>query len=268
MEKFSFSKLLNLLLLVVIVILILRLRPASIPTDVGIEKSNVEDPAAPLALPNCHFTRISDSIYQLPSPMVEGGLTLAEALHKRRSQRDYLNKPLSAGQVSQVLWAAYGITQPRETPPFLRGGLRTAPSAGARYPLEVFLLAGQVEGLPAGLYRYIAQEHRLQLVAGEDLRAELCEAAYGQEMVEEAPAVLLYTAIFDRCTSKYGERGRERYVCMDLGHSAQNVYLQVQSLGLGTCAIGAFDDEQVKKVAGLPLKEEPLYLMPFGYCVE
>lgn len=268
MEKLNLSKLLNLLLLVVIVVLIIRFRSTTDQAGVSGEKPRAGLGSPPVLLTNGQFTRISDSLYQLPSPMVEGGLTLAEALHKRRSQRDYLNKPLSAGQVSQVLWAAYGITEPRETPDFLRGGLRTAPSAGARYPLEVYLLVGHVEGLPAGLYRYIAQGHLLQLVSGEDLRAGLCEAAYRQEMVEEAPALLLYTAIFDRCTSKYGERGRERYVCMDLGHSAQNVYLQIQSLGLGTCAIGAFDDGQVKKVAGLPLKEEPLYLMPFGYCVE
>jgi len=163
-----------------------------------------------------------------------------------------------------MLWAAYGITRPLSGYPQTRGGLRTAPSAGARYPLEVYVLIGNVKDIEAGVYKYNQREHKIIRTIEIDVRKDLAAAALDQEMIYEAPACLFWSAVFSRNTSKYGERGRERYVCMDLGHSAQNVYLQAEALHLGTCAIGAFQDEEVSEVMQLPEDEEPLYIMPFG----
>jgi len=206
-----------------------------------------------------------DTVIHLPAPQLDGTISVEKALYDRRSQRRFQDKEISLENLSQILWAAYGITLPLENPAFLRGGLRTAPSAGALYPLEIYVAVGKVTGVEPGVYRYIADGHKMVKIIDEDLREELTSAAWGQKMVEEAPASVIYTAIFSRMTNKYGERGRERYVCMDLGHSAQNVYLQAEALGLGTCAIGAFTDAQVAKLLNLPKEEEPLYIMPIGY---
>ena len=202
--------------------------------------------------------------YILPSPKTEGKVSVEEALANRRSHRRFQDRELSAEQLSQILWSAYGITAPNDRP-FLRGGFRTAPSAGALYPFEIYVVVGKVKGVEPGVYRYIAHGHTIVRTIDADIREELCAAALGQKMVNEAPVTVFYSAIFSRMTNKYGERGRERYVCMDLGHSAQNVYLQAEALGLGTCAIGAFIDRQVSQILQLPEEEEPLYLMPVGY---
>jgi SagB-type dehydrogenase family enzyme len=202
---------------------------------------------------------------QLPQPKRTGSVSVEDALQGRRSIRTYRKAPLTLADVSQLLWAAYGITRKMDdAPPFLRGGLKTAPSAGALYPLEVYLAAGSVSNLPAGIYKYVPETHTLIQVVSGDKRAALCKAAMNQRMVGEAPVSLIYSAVFERTTRKYGRRGRQRYVCMDLGHSGQNVYLQAYALGLGTCAVGAFDDSSVKKVVGMTADEEPLYIMPVG----
>ena len=207
----------------------------------------------------------NDSVVVLPDPQLRGELSVEEALHARRSVREYADTALTLAEVSQVLWAAYGITRPLPSGPgFLRGGLRTAPSAGATYPLELYLVAGLVEGLAPGVYRYDSRRHGLRPVAAGDVRADLAGAALGQKFISAAPVSVIYSAVFARTTGKYGERGRDRYVCMDVGHSAENVYLQCAALGLGTCAIGAFDDAAVKRVVGMPNPEEPLYIMPVG----
>lgn len=202
----------------------------------------------------------------LPKPNFDSGVSIEEALKNRRSIRTYLDKSLKLKHISQILWAAYGITQPRESgPDFLRGGLRTAPSAGALYPLEIYLVCGNVESLEPGIYKYNSREHKLEMLEKGDKRNELARAAYGQSHVKNAAADIFYSAIYARTTKKYGERGRKRYVCMDLGHSAENVYLQSYSLNIGTCAVGAFSDEKVEKVMSLPENETPLYIMPLGY---
>jgi SagB-type dehydrogenase family enzyme len=197
-------------------------------------------------------------------PDTDGDISVEGALANRRSHRRFRDRALSERQLSQILWAAYGITEPRPGEAALRGGLRTAPSAGALYPLEIYVIVGNVEGIEPGVYRYIAQEHKITRTLDGDVRGELREAAMGQRMVSEAPAVVFFSAVFERTTQRYGERGRN-YVYIELGHSAQNVYLQAEALGLGTCAIGAFDDSRVRKVLDLPAGEEPLYLMPVGY---
>jgi len=201
--------------------------------------------------------------YILPSPVTDGNMSVETALANRRSHRNFQNRAISAQQLSQILWAAYGITLPNPHPA-LRGGLRTTPSAGATFPLEIYAVVGNVEGIEPGVYRYIADGHKIVRVIDRDVRSELAEAALGQRMVREAPASVFFSAVFSRTTGVYGERGR-RYVYMEIGHSAQNVYLQAEALGLGTCAIGAFTDNRVRQLLELPAEEEPLYLMPIGY---
>lgn len=198
---------------------------------------------------------IEEGTIKLPRPNHEGKLSVEEALLKRRSVRDYKDEPLTLEEISQLLWAAQGITSPE--------GLRTAPSAGALYPIEVYIVVGKVENLPAGVYKYKPEGDELVKIVDGDKRAQLCDAAISQSWVKEAPAVIVLTAVFERTTAKYGERGI-KYVYIEAGHVAQNIYLQVTALNLGTVTVGAFDDEEVKKVLEIPGKEEPLYIMPIG----
>ena len=205
-----------------------------------------------------------DQIIKLPEPLLTSSVSVEEAMQNRRSVREFKPDAMTIEQVSQILWAAYGINEPRSHPSFLRGGLRTAPSAGALYPLDIYLVCGNVEGLQAGIYKYLSEGHSLELVSEGDIRKELAKAALEQNFIEVAPISIVYVAIFSRTTQKYGDRGRERYVCTDLGHSAQNVYLQAYALNLGTCAVGAFTDRMVSMVMLLTDREEPLYIMPVG----
>jgi SagB-type dehydrogenase family enzyme len=202
--------------------------------------------------------------YSLPSPALGGTVSVEEALSKRRSHRSFIDEKISAEDISQILWAAYGITKPLPERPGMKGGLRTAPSAGATYPLQLYVLIGKVSGIEPGVYKYVPQGHRIIRVIDRDVKASLASAALGQEMIKIAPACLFYSADFSITTRRYGDRGRERYVCMDLGHSAENVYLQAEALHLGTCAVGAFNDAEVRAVMQLPADEEPLYIMPIG----
>ncbi|MCD4698226.1 MAG: SagB/ThcOx family dehydrogenase [Bacteroidales bacterium] len=200
----------------------------------------------------------------LPDPDYHSGISVEEALLYRRSVREFSDEKLTMAQVSQLLWAAYGITEPRNFPSFLKGGLRTAPSAGGLYPLEIYIIAGNIEGLPAGIYKYESKGHLLIPHYEGDVRDDLAKAALQQDFIKEAPLSIFFAAVFKRTTQKYGQRGRERYVCIDLGHAAQNVYLQAFALNLGICAVGAFTDKMVSSVLMLPDDEEPLYIMPVG----
>ena len=191
----------------------------------------------------------------LPTPRQEGQVSLEQALLIRRSIREYTDESLKLDEVSQLLWAAQGITDD--------GGHRTAPSAGALYPLEIYLLAGNIDGLNAGVYRYLPSSHNLLLVASGDRRTDLHSAALGQEPVKAAPAVIVFAAVYERTERKYGDRAPQ-YVHIEVGSAAQNVYLQATALDLGTVFIGAFYDEQVKDAIGLAGDEEPLGLMPVG----
>ena len=213
------------------------------------------------ALPDSHAVL---KTVKLPEPARDGKVSVEAALEARRSIRQYAPGGLSLAEVSQLVWAAYGVNKPVPEVASLGGGLRTAPSAGACYPLEVYVVAGKVDGLEAGIYRYEPATHELRQTLAGDRRAELCEAAANQNGVRTAPASIVYSAVYERNTKRYGDRGRERYVCMDLGHSGENVYLQCAALGLGTCAIGAFFDDDVRQVMRLTKLEEPLYIMPMG----
>jgi SagB-type dehydrogenase family enzyme len=217
------------------------------------------------ALPDSHPTT---TVVGLPKPAQESKASVEKCLAERRSVRQYTGDALTLAEVSQLLWAAYGITQPIPDAPELHGGLKTAPSAGALYPLELCLVAGNVTGLTPGVYWYRPETHDLVLVEEGDKRRALFDAAVSQTCVRDAPASIVWSAVFSRNTVKYGDRGRERYVCMDLGHSAENVYLQCGSMGLGTCAIGAFFDDELRLVVRMTKPEEPLYIMPIGRLVD
>ncbi|MEL9990257.1 MAG: SagB/ThcOx family dehydrogenase [Thermoproteus sp.] len=195
----------------------------------------------------------------LPMPKLRGAMSVEEALARRRSVRSYLDSPLTIEELAQILWAAYGVSE-------VKWGLRTAPSAGAIYPLNVYVVVGEggVSGLAAGVYKYLPSRHSLLLVKPGDVRRELFEAALRQYWVLKAPVSLVVSAVYEKTERIYGERGRVRYVHMDLGHLGQNVYLQATALGLGTVAVGAFDDDAVKNAVGLPEGETPLYIMPIG----
>ena len=203
--------------------------------------------------------------YVLPSPLMDGNVSVEKALANRRSHRNFVDKAISAEQLSQVLWAAYGVSKPHPDSSNRRGGLRTAPSAGAVYPFEIYIVVGRVKDIEPGVYKYISQEHKIVRTINGDIRESLSAAALGQTHVKEAPVTILYAAVYSRMVQRYGDRGRDRYVCMDLGHSAQNVYLQVESLNMGTCAIGAFSDDKLAEVMQLPEEEVPLYIMPIGF---
>jgi len=192
---------------------------------------------------------------KLPEPAEDSKTSIEKALLKRRSVRSFKDVSLTLAEVSQLLWAAQGITSPR--------GLRTTPSAGALYPLEVYIVAGNVDALPDGVYHYRPVKHELIRIVKGDKRNELCAAALGQTSVRNAAAVLVFAAVYERTTVKYGERGI-RYVHMEAGHTAQNVFLQAVPLNLGTVVIGAFDDDGVRKVLKISDREQPLYIMPVG----
>lgn len=196
-----------------------------------------------------------DGTVKLPQPRTDGGIPVEEALARRRSVRDYGDASITLAELSQLLWAAQGVTD--------AGGYRTAPSAGALYPLEVTVAAGDVADLPAGVYRYVPSGHLLRRLADGDVRSALAGVALDQTAVRDAAAVIAISGVYGRTTGKYGERG-VRYVHMEAGHASQNIYLQAVSLGLGTVSIGAFDDEGVKKVLMMEEDERPLYLMPVG----
>jgi SagB-type dehydrogenase family enzyme len=195
----------------------------------------------------------------LPKSVSPEGATLTEALLKRRSIRAYAEESLTLDEVARLLWAAQGSNDP--------SGLRTAPSAGALYPLEVLLVAGNVSGLEAGVYRYHPRHHVLETIVEGDHRGRLAEAALGQSWVAGAAAMLVITAVYERTTWKYGQRGK-RYVHIEVGHAAQNALLQAAALGLGAGVVGAFDDAAVAKILALPDSEHALYLLPIGRAAD
>lgn len=207
---------------------------------------------------------IRDRVVYLPMPRIRRDvLSVEEALAYRRSIRSYRDEPLTIEQLSQLLWATYGITDPRR-------GFKTCPSAGATYPLVIYVVIGEkgvVLGngsyLKAGSYRYDPYSHSIELVKEGDLRAELAQAALGQEWVREAPINIVICAVYERTTRVYGERGY-RYVYMEVGHAGQNIYLEATAIGLGTVVVGAFYDDAVRVIIGAKPNEHPLYIVPVG----
>lgn len=197
-----------------------------------------------------------DQSVALPDPgELETGMSVEQALRQRRSVRDYLEKPLSLENISLLLWAAQGITSER--------GFRTTPSAGALYPLTMYLVAGRVEGLEPGIYRYDPFKNKLYLISAGDHREEITQAALWQESLRMGSAILVISAVYEITTQRYGERGIH-YVHMEAGHASQNVYLMAEALGLGTVTIGAFHDMRIHEIFSMMENETPLYLMPIG----
>lgn len=186
----------------------------------------------------------------LPTPGQRGEVSLEEALTRRRSIREFTEEGLTPAEISQLLWAAQGVTDPR--------GFRTAPSAGALYPLELYVATGE------GVYHYSPQSHRLATLSPEDRRLRLWEAGLKQDALREAPVIIVIAAVYARTEAKYGPRA-ERYVHLEAGHAAQNILLQATTLDLGAVPIGAFYDQKVQEVLALPSDHEPLYLIPVGH---
>lgn len=190
----------------------------------------------------------------LPEPKLKGDMSVEEAIAKRRSIRYYKDKPLTLEELSQLLWAAQGITEERRK-------FRAAPSAGATYPFEIYVVVGNVESLKPGIYHYDPFKHSLTLIKEGDYRADLQKAALNQQWVGKAAVDIVLVAFYERTTKYYGERGY-RYVYMEAGHIGQNIYLQATALGLGTVAVGAFYDEDVAKILGTD--GDPIYIFPVG----
>lgn len=191
------------------------------------------------------------TMIELPEPRLDGPFSLEELLSRRRSVRTFSDETLSLEDISQLLWAAQGITDPR--------GFRTAPSAGALYPLEIYYVSAE------GIFHYIPASHVLERMREGDRRAALSEAALNQAALLEAPATLVITAVFARTEAKYGSDRGPRYVFLEAGHAAQNVLLQAVALDLAGVPIGAFDDAAIQIAVGLTQDQSPIYLIPVGH---
>jgi SagB-type dehydrogenase family enzyme len=187
---------------------------------------------------------------KLPPPSQEGRVALERAISSRRSVREYTDQPLTDEELSRLLWSLQGITA--------RDGSRAAPSAGALYPLEIYIIMGD------GLYHYEPRRHELRCLSDQDLRRPVCVASLRQESVLQAAAVFVIAAVFQRIERTYGKERGPQYVYMEVGHAAQNLMLQATALGLGSVPIGAFEDEKIARILGLPADHEPLYLVPVG----
>jgi SagB-type dehydrogenase family enzyme len=189
----------------------------------------------------------------LPAPRLEGSMSLEETLANRRSVRSFAGERLALEEIGQLLWAAQGITRD--------WGARTAPSAGALYPLETYVAT------PKGIYHYLPAGHRMVALLQMDVRQELWQAGLRQDSIRQSPAVFVFAAVYERTSGKYGERA-VRYVHLEAGHAAENLLLQAVALGLGAVVIGAFYDEKVQGVLNLPQDHKPLYLIPVGHPEE
>ena len=197
-------------------------------------------------------------VIRLPRARTDGGTSLEETLSKRRSIRDFdTSKGLTLEQLGQLLWACQGITSPR--------GLRTAPSAGALYPLEIYAVVSRVESIEPGIYHYLTGpgvgEQSIEIVHGGEFSSKLSQAALGQESIQEAAVNVVIGGIIERTAIKYGGRAG-RYVLIEVGHAGQNVVLQATALGLGAVTIGAFSDDRVRDLIGADF--EPFYIIPVG----
>jgi SagB-type dehydrogenase family enzyme len=196
----------------------------------------------------------------LPPPHTAGGGPLWEILSKRRSERDFQSQPVAAQQVSQLLWAAQGITAEQYGYKF-----RTVPSAGALYPVETYLVVNDVEGISQGVYHYNVPEHCLEQLKEGDYRVTIARAALDQKIGYDANLVFVWTAVLERCKWKYKQRAF-RYIYLDAGHIAQTVALAAVALELGSCQIAALYDEEVNDLLGVDGNEETaIYLTVVGH---
>jgi SagB-type dehydrogenase family enzyme len=192
----------------------------------------------------------------LPQPDFKGKVSLEEAIVQRRAQRVFLQKELSLQQISQLLWAAQGVTGKRQEDDV---DLRSAPSAAAKYPMDVYVLTA------GGVFHYVSKGHCLGTVKKEDLRIALSDLAGRKQIIRSAPVTFVITAVYERVTQRFGERGT-MYVHIEAGHIAQNIHLQAVALGLASVPMGAFEEEKVKELLSLPAERRPIYMIPVGYA--
>ncbi|MFI5330066.1 MAG: SagB/ThcOx family dehydrogenase [Desulfobaccales bacterium] len=211
-----------------------------------------------LALMFASTPGLGAGVVKLPPVALKGAMSVEEALKARRTVREFVARGLDLQQVSQLLWGADGLSDPR--------GHRTAASAGATYPLEIYLVVGEygVADLPAGVYRYLVKEHALEPGVKGDLRQAVARAALHQTWVTHAPVIVVIAAEYRRCTARYGERGI-MYTHIECGHVGTNVFLQAEALGLGAGIVGAFEDKDLGQTLQLPKEQVPLLVMPVGY---
>ena len=216
-----------------------------------------------MALPSLLWGKMNKQIQlktnKLPKPRLQGNFSLESALSTRRSVSSLQNTPISLDDLGQLLWAAQGVTNSEN--------LRTAPSAGALYPINVYAVVGDVSGLGPGVYKYRPGTHDLIEIGNVDKREALCRAALIQTTIREAPVVIVLAANFEKTTVKFGRRGF-RYVLMEVGHAAQNVCLQAVALQLESVVIGGFSDAKVSRILGIDSGYTPLYLLPQGKAAE
>ena len=197
----------------------------------------------------------------LPSPSHKGTVSVEEALKARRTHRSFQSRPLTLKQFSQILWGAYGVTSQK-----YGSFLKTAPSAGALYPLDIYGVIGQggVETLAPGVYHFHAENHAVELVKQGDLRAEVARQALQQMWMARAPLMLVITGEYNRSSVKYGPRG-VTYIHIEAGHVGQNIFLQAEAIGLKAGIVGAFNNKQIIRAMGIPPSHNPLLIMPVGY---
>ncbi len=195
----------------------------------------------------------------LPAPKLDGNVSLETTIKQRRTVRSFANEPLTVTQLSQILWAAQGITEDR-------GTKRAAPSGGALYPIDIYAVVGKigVRDLAQGVYHYDPPRHSLERIVDTDQKEAVAVASLRQMWMTTAPVILVITVEYDRITIKYGERGK-RYAVIEVGHIGQNIFLQCQALGLSAGIVGAFYDTQVTSAVNTPKNHEPLIIMPVGW---
>lgn len=191
---------------------------------------------------------------KLPNPKLKSGVSFEETLLKRRSHRAYTKKPLGIGEISQLLFAGEGVIEEER---------RTVPSAGAFYPIEIYLSVSRVKKISPGLYKYSPENHSLDKISNNNWRAKLAEAAFSQPWVKEAPALFILCGKFEKTVKKYDEKGAI-FVAMEAGHVAQNISLQAAALNLGTLCVGGFNNKQIDRLLNLDKKTEPYYIIPVG----
>jgi SagB-type dehydrogenase family enzyme len=187
---------------------------------------------------------------KLPAPKYSSDTSVEKALLERRSVRSYKAEPLTIPEIAQILWAAQGITGPKT-------GMRTVPSARGMYLIEIYLIAGDVTNFPAGMYKYVPQGHELIKIAEGNIRDDLFKTA-GQAQIRNAPVILLIAGKSAEAS------GNSQFMYLEAGHVSQNVYLQAESLKLGTVTMAGFKADDVKKTLKLPTSEQPIYLMCIG----
>jgi len=197
----------------------------------------------------------------LPKPLYKGTVSVEEALKARRTTRSFSSRPLKLKQLSQILWGAYGVTARK-----YGSLLKTAPSAGALYPLDIYCVVGKgsVDNLAPGVYHFNPEDHSASLLREGDQRAEVARHSLHQVWMARAPLMLIVTGEYERSTTKYGPRG-VTYTHIEAGCVGQNIFLQAEAMGLKVGIVGAFNNSKITAITGLPSSHEPMLIMPVGF---